>query len=397
MNKLVYKDYWYRDINKLLDSINSLKEEYNVFLKNLSKNKENALSNQFDIYNLKSCLALQRNKQKEIVIRVLKEYEMFKFIPCVIFLSGSLSRASNRFNSDIDLTFLYPEKFFNLINPIEEEIAVFLAKIFQFSGRDRVHTMTIYLPMNANEITEFDNRIEFLISNNKIDINCRDNSPRDFEQFKKHLSNNIKIDKCDEWIYNFEILYNNYKEYDIISIINKLDSKILEDDKYMLETLNLLEKIYGQLSLEEQENVCDYVKICRIKHLYKSEVLKNIYDFLAILRRLVLNDGRKIGLINFEEYYNNKDIDEILKPYTNDFWNTVYKYLWLLMRLESILNELGYELSSHEIREISISKIENIYYDRYKEHDIFNRLEIEKKNTYKCLKMIIDKILLNRR
>ena len=31
-----------------------------------------------------------------------------------------------------------------------------------------------------------------------------------------------------------------------------------------------------------------------------------------------------------------------------------------------------------------------------KEHSIFDRLEIEKKNTYKCLKMIIDNIL-NRR
>ena len=165
----------------------------------------------------------------------------------------------------------------------------------------------------------------------------------------------------------------------------------------MLGIFNLLEKIYEKLSLEEPENVCDYIKVCRIKHLYKSEVLKNIYDFLAIIRRLVLNDRIKIGLINFEEYYNNKHIEEILKPYTNDFWNTVYKYLWLLMRLESILNELGYELSSHETQEISISKIENRYYDKYKERSIFNRLEIEKENTYKCLKMIINNILLNRR
>ena len=116
------------------------------------------------------------------------------------------------------------------------------------------------------------------------------------------------------------------------------------------------------------------VRICDLKIIYKKQILSKLYDLLAMIRRVGTYKGKKIGFINLRKYCKNKDIYDILYMVNNDFFDTIYKYLWQLMRIEYVLDELGKDFSSHCEEEINIDEFKNIAKSKLNSEDIFKEL-----------------------
>ena len=187
-------------------------------------------------------------------------------------------------------------------------------------------------------------------------------------------------------------MYLNYEEYDICNLISKLDDKMLENESKNDYIIKIIKEYKTKLENCDSDNNKD-IMISKIKKIYKNEPLSNIYEFLAILRRIVILDNKKIGMIDLFEYEKNRDINRLLKKEKKDFWKKIYIYYWRLMRIESIINDLGYDLSSHCISTVKKEELQKLYFEKFKEKDFFNKIYEDKKKIYDIIIKIIDRIL----
>ena len=64
-----------------------------------------------------------------------------------ITLSGSLARNSNNLFSDIDINYLTTSHNYEDIIDIEDKINYILQEVLKFRGKDKLHSMVVYLPL----------------------------------------------------------------------------------------------------------------------------------------------------------------------------------------------------------------------------------------------------------
>lgn len=376
---LMFNRYDKNDI-QYLSKVSEYKKNY-MKIKEYLKQSEYEQLKKFDIQTLKKLMFAENNIQKDIICNLISMYDFIKEIPISIFLSGSLARHTNRFNSDVDITFLYPNKYKNIMMCVEEEIAIFLSYIFGFRGRDRVHSMCIYLD-KSNEIIKYDKCVKYTNSNIYLNYVCRDNTEslmdeifntsREYSDFLKHIRKHSGISGCVEWAYSMDILYEN--KYNIKKDILNMDREIFLKDDFEIETLNLINIMYDNIMQMCSLNIEDGVRICDLKVTYKKQILSKLYDVLSMIRRVGNYKGKKIEFINLRKYCKNKDIYDILYMVNDDFFDIIYKYLWQLMRIEYILDELGKDFSSHCEQKVDINEFKNIARIKLNSYDIFEEL-----------------------
>ena len=103
---------------KISYDYNDLIEKYNLLLYSFNAN---------DFQNLIL-------ESKKILLRYLEEifkiFPQLQIIPISIFLNGSYAKEFNRPHSDIDINFVYPDKYKNDIFPIEEIINYIIKRFF---------------------------------------------------------------------------------------------------------------------------------------------------------------------------------------------------------------------------------------------------------------------------
>ena len=129
-NEKIYKKY--------NDKKTILKNKYSTLLLN---------------YNYKDYNKLMKKKRKLDIKYINKIINIFKYNlknKIICFLHGSYARNLNRWNSDIDLNILYSNLYRKEFLVIEEFIAALIYKLFNYTGRDKVHNVMVYLPMYEN-------------------------------------------------------------------------------------------------------------------------------------------------------------------------------------------------------------------------------------------------------
>lgn len=139
-------------------------------------------------------------KHRKLTIKIIKKIskEFFKDYKkdIIILTSGSLARHSNNLYSDIDLNIFTNNYEFEKIIELEDLIANLLYKIMNFKGRDKIHSMAVYLPLiSSKKIDMSNNSYIKTLDNKKIVINCRPNSEQlIFENYNS--TRNINNDFC---------------------------------------------------------------------------------------------------------------------------------------------------------------------------------------------------------
>lgn len=132
--------------------------------------------------------------------------------------------------------------------------------------------------------------------------------------------------------------------------------------------MNSNEKISNDDSLWYNGNI----KICLLKKIYKTSVLFNVYNLLAIDFRY----EEDLDCFNFIE------VEEKSMIISKSFFEDLYKYLNLLQILQLILNYMDCDLSSHSEKIIDLNII-NYYYEKLtRQEDIIQELNSSKQKIY---------------
>lgn len=271
-------------------------DEYNVLLKKSKykyKRKFDALKGYYENYNKemtdKNFSKLCR-KYRKLIIRLIREVSknVLKYYDheVIIMLSGSLARHSNNLFSDIDLNFLTNENDSQYIIELEDIIDNILCNVMEFRGRDKVHTMAVYLPLKFNDKTIKD---RIIFKEQTVMFNYRPNyetlmfenynSTRNIDEIINYLNNNDTINNLNEWTSCFEIIYSK----------GNLKRKYKQNRKVCKSTINLIESIDNLLDkIEKIEKLIinkRNIKNKDLKKIYKTDVLFNTYEMLAIVFR----------------------------------------------------------------------------------------------------------------
>lgn len=365
-------------------------DEYNVLLKKSKykyKRKFDALKGYYENYNKemtdKNFSKLCR-KYRKLIIRLIREVSknVLKYYDheVIIMLSGSLARHSNNLFSDIDLNFLTNENDSQYIIELEDIIDNILCNVMEFRGRDKVHTMAVYLPLKFNDKTIKD---RIIFKEQTVMFNYRPNyetlmfenynSTRNIDEIINYLNNNDTINNLNEWTSCFEIIYNK----------GNLKRKYKQNRKVCKSTINLIESIDNLLDrIEKIEKLIinkRNIKNKDLKKIYKTDVLFNTYEMLAIVFRYDDNI-KKFNLDEFAKKSKIIDKREIDK---------IYKHLRNIQNLQLILNKMELDLSSHSDELIDLNIVNEYYKSLTNKNDIMKDLEISKSNLYETDKKIL--------
>ena len=199
------------------------------------------------------------------------------------------------------------------------------------------------------------------------------NSTRNIDEIINYLNNNDTINNLNEWTSCFEIIYNK----------GNLKRKYKQNRKVCKSTINLIESIDNLLDrIEKIEKLIinkRNIKNKDLKKIYKTDVLFNTYEMLAIVFRYDDNI-KKFNLDEFAKKSKIIDKREIDK---------IYKHLRNIQNLQLILNKMELDLSSHSDELIDLNIVNEYYKSLTNKNDIMKDLEISKSNLYETDKKIL--------
>lgn len=323
---------------------------------------------------------------KELILNVINEFKEFKKIKCCIMINGSLARGTNTLYSDIDLNYFYENENFDEMINIEECVNYILQTIMRYRGKDRIHSMVVYLPLIKNNDYKSikNNKYPIYFDDGVIYNKCRENaeklmyetynSTRDINDLSNYLNSNDNNDNINEWANCFELIYDNnlYKDFVKKRKIYKGKDNI---KKFITAALNSIKNDNNYIERGKKQ-----IKIKDLKYFYKMLALDNAYKLLSIYFRL----NSEFKTINIQEF----EMKNIGLP--QKFYDVFYKYLNLLQKLRYLLDREHMDLSFHSTKIISIKKLNNRYKSTFNRDNILDDLNKSKYELYEVCKNILE-------
>lgn len=206
--------------------INKIRVEYEKSIKTMSVEKIKKFTSEY------------RELIKRMIIELSEIFLSDYSGKVLVALTGSLARKSNTIFSDIDLNFLTNSSINDDIIEIEDKIAYILQQVMKYRGRDKIHTMTVYLPLinNNNFDYIYENKYPLNFKDGTIYYSCRKNverlmyesynATRSIYDVVQYLNQNDTSEKLYEWTNCFEILYNKGFENEYFELRHVSKTKI---------------------------------------------------------------------------------------------------------------------------------------------------------------------------
>lgn len=319
-----------------------------------------------------------RNLICDLIKDVVLEFKAYYKTSFIVLLNGSLARKTNTIYSDIDINYLTLNDD-RSIYQLEDKINYILKEVLLFRGKDKIHSMVVYLPLKTNINYDF-------ISNNKYPIEFSDgviysccrknaeklmyesyNSTRNLYDLICYLNNHDNQDELNEWTYCYKFIDDS----DLMDIFFKERECYRKTNNISLHIESAINKIVSD-TFFLNENDC-YLKNSDIKEAYKNSVLFNVYNILAIIYRINL----KIKNFDLDNFINN---DTLI---TKKYYLLLIDYLQMIQLLQFILMKCDIELSSHSDEYLNIDKINSIYNSITGSNNIIKDFNEKKQYVYK--------------
>lgn len=376
--------------DEIINSIGVLENKYEKRLENFNTINFECLKT----FNEPKYIELIKDYKKivlEIINDVISLFPRLNKIPHIVFLHGSFAKTINRMSSDIDLNILYSNKYKEILLPIEELISIAIYKILGYSGREKVHTMMIYLPtISGEKRVAYDTNQCFIRfeNGNILNYNCKKNfeavmnkiilSSREFDDFKAYIQKNSTSNMCEEWCYSFEELEKNVDD-DIYDLIRQNDEKIISNPSFLLDFKLLINNLIKRIELYNFE----YIETLNMKDInmkLKVENLGLIYNFLALIRRYLVYNNQNIKKLDLFELLNNDKLKKTIGDYeSKELMNAIIKYLMQLSRMEYLFKKNNHNFSSRSDEVISKSYIDEKYFKIFGEVFLKVQNDVQKK------------------
>ena len=349
--------------------------QYNKKVKKVNDNLYNITTKKIDLNNItayKNVLV----KRKQLLLDLIKEnvnyFENLRNIPITIYLNGSYARNSSRVNSDIDLNFMYPNKYIKKFLPLEDVISFIIGNVFDIDYRDRVHPMGYLMLKNKYKI----NKSKFFITcfkNNDMlisecRVNCYDimyeyyNMPRSYKDICSYLKSSNNLFSVNEFVYNNEVVFSNTKNF-IDETIKNSDLKIMNNKNFLYYSHLNIEKIIDEIEYQIEILDAKVNKIKDFKKIYKTRPNVMLYKFFSVMRRLLLYQKGLIIEIKVDKCFSNAEFFHLLGKDLQQLEKAYYSYLFCLTHIEKVFTDERIDFSSHT--DESFSKIDEKYNIKY--------------------------------
>lgn len=367
-NVLLINSYYKWKIRKISIALKEdfivsiLKSRYGVKLRKIKrKYYDFSISNNYD-----GLISNMRKHQKliiHIIEDVLSFFDETKLCDC-IFLNGSFSRFTCTYGSDVDFNLIYDSMYKDILFPIELKINYILSCVLNFRGCDRIHSMMVYTErMDNNYVELYDNKY-LLYKNDSINYFCRNNyeellsdtfnTCRDYSVLVNYLNSNICSGNIfNEWLYNFNVLYEGNSKFSNCINDNFYNVKTSDDfsDKLFSCINSLIEKY--RKSEFESIYVDGKISISKLKKRYKSNIINCLNSVI-----LMFNYCNSDVFLDVYSLINSGAIGTNLK-------NCIMHALVMINRLHIVLDRFDCDLSSHSTHCVSEDSFSKKYFDIY--------------------------------
>lgn len=321
---------------------------------------------------------IEEEKEKTIHLlkELLKEFPDFNKYPVLIVITGSFARGTNRFDSDLDLHFIYPNHLKKHL-AIEEEIYLYLASVLSHIKRNRIHAVitTKLSKKNLKKCTKVQTKRELTVTlkyqdwsrsytfypttKKRFYLNYRNS--KSLRSFTHYLKKEIK-NQNREWAHNF--LAINKEE-----VWNQVYASLLHYEKRQITKQKLKKQI---IYLEKRiENDSEQ----NVKKRYQTNMYYQIYNTLELVRCYLILNHEDIPYFNLIAFLKN---EKFLKIVSKEEFRQIYAYLDQVEHLAYTLEQAGEIFSIHydnDIKKYVNKELIKAYQEMQQElKNILNRL-----------------------
>jgi len=371
LNKNEYK--------KMENCIELLRNKYSNKIQDLFQKEKNNMS-KFEFKTQKNFIIEHKKILLDIINDVLEIYnEELKGLS-VVFLSGSFARSTNKMSSDVDLHFFYNHNSYNYI--YEEIVSYIISRILK-KNRDCIDPTFIFNLQNENKImitnkmTKSKLRVILKYKNKKIEYSYNPGkkrrfylqytNTRDINRLFDYLKNEV-IKHNSEWCHCFEIIKGE-------KLFCQLYDKIYMDEvnfinsSYIKNRINILKK-----NIKDSNLNFEIHSISQYKDYYQSKTFEWIYEYLSIIRFILIKKNYPIKYLNLLEMYDVIKKDKVIR---RSVIIEIYRYMWNLEKLTVYCYENNINYGLHDIDIIN-----------YSTKDLDNSLNILKKIIFDDLERL---------
>lgn len=366
-----------KDSEKMQECIYNLTKKYNYIIKNFYGIEKNN-TKQFEFNNQRKFITSHKKLLINIINDVLKIYNEELNDLSVVFLSGSFARGTNKMSSDVDLHFFYKNDSYNYI--YEEIISYIISRVINKS-RDCIDPTFIFniqcenKTMITSKMDKSKLRVILKYKNNEIKYSYKNGkkrrfylqytNTRDINKLFNYINNEMNKHN-EEWCHCFEVIKGK-------NIFNKLYDKMYIQEQNLINNDYISNKIntLKETIKVSRRNIINN-SISQYKNYYQSKTFEWIYEYISIIRFILIKEKRIVKYLNLLDIY---DMIEENSTINKDILIEIYKYMWNLKKLSVYCyeNKINYGLHNDDVIDYSTEELdENL---KLLKNQILNDLE----------------------
>ena len=351
-----------KDYEKMQECIYNLTKKYDYIIKTFYGIEKNN-TKEFEFSNQRKFITSHKKLLIDIINDVLKIYNEELNDLSVVFLSGSFARGTNKMSSDVDLHFFYKNDSYNYI--YEEIISYIISRVINKS-RDCIDPTFIFNIQSENKTmitSKMDKsklRVILKYKNKEIKYSYKNGkkrrfylqytNTRDIKKLFNYLNNEMNKHN-QEWCHCFEVMKGK-------NIFNKLYDKMYIQEQNLLNDDYISNKITAlkETIKDSKKNIISS-SISQYKKYYQSKTFEWIYEYISIIRFILIKENNIIKYLNLLDIYDMIEENSIINK---DILIQIYKYMWNLEKLSVYCYEtkINYGLHNDDIIDYSTKELD---------------------------------------
>lgn len=269
-------------------------EDYNKFISSVKESFNNKKAKLFDDYNINDISSTlsqfhyfefrtkYRALRQDVIRTVIKKFRHLLPKECLIYEFGSLTKFTDRIESDTDLTICYDSPKKELFECVEEIINYSITYVFEQSI-DHIHGKFQHYPMmhEFDSLTESDNLYILNFDKASIEFKC---GP---ETLSENLMNIKNVRDYNSLIKGYEEKYIYNCNIDCLYSIQILENSTNHNFLRDLSELERDNNIFANYSYSpEQYTFGQRLEISYIKKAFKTTIVQ-LYIMISYLRKKI--------------------------------------------------------------------------------------------------------------
>lgn len=351
-----------KDYEKMQKCIAELNQKYSGKIKKLYQIEKNN-TKEFDFNNQRKFIITHKELLINVIKDVLKIYNKELNNLSVVFLSGSFARGTNKMSSDVDLHFFYKNDSFNYIH--EEIVSYIISRVINKS-RDCIDPTFIFNIQSENKTmitSKMDKsklRVILKYKSKEIKYSYKNGkkrrfylqytNTRDINKLFNYLNNEMNKHN-EEWCHCFEVIKRK-------NIFNKLYDKMYIQERNFVNNDYISNKINAlkETIKVSRKNITNN-SISQYKNYYQSKTFEWIYEYISIIRFILIKENHKVKYLNLLDIYDMIEENSIINK---NILIEIYKYMWNLEKLSVYCyeNKINYGLHNNDIIDYSTKELD---------------------------------------